>query len=115
MQHEIVEQHDHSKLIQPDGPIAQKISGAPGGKLPIGPVKTGVLDKSKWKMNNLIQITWDNLKIKTSPPGKRCCGLKAPPPYTEKIIVDGISGTVLPGQFVAILGASGKFLQSNFL
>lgn len=53
-----------------------------------------------------IQLTWDNISITAHPPTGKCKGrgaLKEP-----KLIIDGCSGTVLPGQFLAIIGASGK-------
>jgi ABC-type multidrug transport system ATPase subunit len=30
----------------------------------------------------------------------------------EKVIINGVSGTVMPGQFLAIIGASGKLVLS---
>ena len=53
-----------------------------------------------------IQLTWENIHITAMPATGRCKGqgmLKEP-----KTIIDGVSGTVMPGQFLAILGASGK-------
>jgi ABC-type multidrug transport system fused ATPase/permease subunit len=53
-----------------------------------------------------MQITFENIKIVAMPPTGRCKGrnaLKDP-----KTIIDGVSGTILPGQFLAIIGASGK-------
>jgi len=44
--------------------------------------------------------------IKALPPTGRCKpegALKQ-----EKIIIDNVDGTVMPGQFLAIIGASGK-------
>ena len=62
----------------------------------------------KNKNNKLIQLTWENVKITAMPPvGK--CGRRAKNALKEpKTIIDGVSGTVKPGQFVAIIGASGK-------
>jgi len=54
-----------------------------------------------------IQITWTDIHIKAMPPTGRCKAknaLKEPKP-----IINGVSGTVMPGQFVAIIGASGKY------
>jgi len=52
-----------------------------------------------------IQISWQDIRITAMPPTGRCKArgaLKEP-----KVIIDGVSGTVLPGQFLAIIGASG--------
>ena len=46
------------------------------------------------------------------PPTGRCVpknALKAPKP-----IIRGVSGTIMPGQFVAIIGASGKYCLPFF-
>lgn len=53
-----------------------------------------------------IQLTWEDIHITAMPATGRCKGqgmLKEP-----KKIIDGVSGTVQPGQFLAIIGASGK-------
>lgn len=53
-----------------------------------------------------IQLSWENIHITAMPATGRCKGqgmLKDP-----KKIIDGVSGTVMPGQFLAIIGASGK-------
>ena len=62
-----------------------------------------------------MQITWKNIEIKAIPPKGRCKpknALKEP-----KEIIRGVSGTVMPGQFLAIIGASGagKTTLLNFL
>ena len=54
-----------------------------------------------------VQISWDNITITAMPPKGRCKPKNA---LTEpKEIIRGVSGTVKPGQFLAIIGASGKF------
>lgn len=63
--------------------------------------------KSKNRTKNPIQLSWENIHITAHPPTGRCKpknALKEP-----KEIIRGVSGTVLPGQFLAIIGASGKF------
>lgn len=62
-----------------------------------------------------IQLSWENIHITAMPATGRCKGqgmLKDP-----KKIIDGVSGTVMPGQFLAIIGASGagKTTLLNFL
>ena len=62
-----------------------------------------------------MQITWENIRITAEPPKGKCKGknaLKEP-----KEIIKGVSGTVMPGQFLAIIGASGagKTTLLNFL
>ena len=53
-----------------------------------------------------VQLTWEDIVITAMPPTGRCKpknALKEP-----KEIIRGVSGTVMPGQFLAIIGASGK-------
>ncbi len=62
-----------------------------------------------------IQLTFENVIIKTVPPTRKCCKRIAEP-EKPKIILNNVSGTVLPGQFVAIIGASGKYtFQSKWI
>ena len=51
-----------------------------------------------------VQLSWHDIKIVAEPvPGK--CGKKAV--GETKVILDGVSGCALPGQFISIIGASG--------
>jgi ABC-type multidrug transport system ATPase subunit len=51
-----------------------------------------------------IQLSWHDINISAEPaPGR--CGKKGVGP--TKIILDGVSGCALPGQFISIIGASG--------
>lgn len=63
---------------------------------------------NKSKNNKLIQLTWDNIKITALPPAGKCGKRNKNALKEPKVIIDGVSGTVKPGQFVAIIGASGK-------
>jgi ABC-type multidrug transport system ATPase subunit len=58
-----------------------------------------------------IQLSFENIYITALPLGKKR--------HTEKpkLIINGASGTILPGQFLAILGASGagKTTLLNYL
>lgn len=54
----------------------------------------------------LIQLNWVNITIKAMPAQGRCKGQGAL--LEERTIIDNVSGAVLPGQFLAIIGASGK-------
>ena len=71
---------------------------------------SGTKNLNKAKM----QISWDKITIDAVPATGRCKGegmLKQ-----RKTIIDGVSGTVQPGQFLAIIGASGKnFDRLTFL
>jgi len=54
-----------------------------------------------------IQMSWLDITIKAVPPTGRC---KPKGAITKtKIIIDCVSGTVCPGQFLAIIGASGRY------
>ena len=61
-----------------------------------------------------IQLGWKGITIKTVP-GGGCCGKKGN--AEEKVILDGVNGAVLPGQFLSIIGASGagKTTLLNYL
>ena len=69
----------------------------------------------KNKNNKLIQLTWDNIKITALPPAGKCGKRNANALKEPKVIIDGVSGTVKPGQFVAIIGASGKLDHQMWL
>ena len=94
-----------SKLITQDDPGARIEPEAPGDNL----------KEFRNKTQNPVQITWENITITAQPPKGRCKpknALTAP-----KLIIRGVSGTVKPGQFLAIIGASGagKTTLLNFL
>ena len=55
-----------------------------------------------------IQLTFDNLTVKTIPQRKMFLTCEYGTPTKSKTILDNVSGTICPGQFVAILGSSGK-------
>lgn len=61
-----------------------------------------------------IQLSWHDISIRAEPPAG-CCGKKGV--GVEKTIIDNISGSALPGQFISIIGASGagKTTLLNFL
>lgn len=70
---------------------------------------SGKLNRPKVEKRK-IQLTWENICITAMPATGRCKGqgmLKE-----EKVIINGVSGTVMPGQFLAIIGASGKLVLS---
>ena len=81
------------------------ITTAPGGK--IEEENTKVVSKNVTKTPS--QLTWENVTITAVPPKKRC-GKGKNAPAEPKEIIRGVSGTVKPGQFLAIIGASGKCL-----
>jgi ABC-type multidrug transport system ATPase subunit len=56
-----------------------------------------------------IQLTFENLTVKTIPKRKKVLFCEYGEPTQSKIILDNMSGTICPGQFVAMLGSSGKF------
>ena len=69
---------------------------------------TLVADEGKKLNKKKLQLSWEDIHITAMPAQGKCCKgtsvLKEP-----KKIIDGVSGAVLPGQFLAIIGASGKF------
>lgn len=71
------------------------------------------------KKNNKkrIQISFEDIFIETNPTAKKCCKGKNYMPPEKKIILNGVSGSILPGQFLAIIGSSGagKTTLLNFL
>ena len=62
------------------------------------------------KNQNLIQLSWHNINITANITVGKCLCCK-PGVTTQKKIIDGVSGTVLPGQFLAIIGASGNLIH----
>ena len=61
-----------------------------------------------------IQLTFKDLTIRTSFKRRRFYDRSSEIPET-KIILDNVSGTILPGQFVSIMGASGKYIYIPLL
>ena len=51
----------------------------------------------------------DNIEITALPPSGKCGKRNKNALKEPKVIIDGVSGTAMPGQFIAIIGASGKF------
>ncbi len=61
-----------------------------------------------------IQLTFKNVQIRTTPRRRRFYDRSNEMPET-KIILDNVNGTILPGQFVSIMGASGKgYIYINY-
>lgn len=83
-------------------------TAAPGGKIEEEVTKT--VSKNVTKTPS--QLTWENVTITAIPPKKRC-GKGKNDPVVPKEIIRGVSGTVKPGQFLAIIGASGKYAEHS--
>ena len=56
------------------------------------------------QIDTKVQISWQDIHISAEPEAGRC-GKKAV--GETKVILDGVSGCALPGQFISIIGASG--------
>ncbi len=95
-----IEEIDASSPSKQIEPVGYYTGASPTGK---DPTKIVFHPSSKKK----IQLTFENVIIKTMPPTHKCCK-KIPNPEKPKIILNNVSGTILPGQFLAIIGASGK-------
>jgi ABC-type protease/lipase transport system fused ATPase/permease subunit len=65
-----------------------------------------ILDVAPTREKALIQLNWTDITIKAMPATGRCAAPGAL--KVERTIIDNVSGAVLPGQFLAIIGASGK-------
>lgn len=96
-------------LLEKNAPEGGLHSGAGGSELK----RTGSLSNIK-PMNSFvdvvkqkIQLTFKNVQIRTTPRARRFYDRNNEMPET-KIILDNVNGTILPGQFVSIMGASGK-------
>jgi hypothetical protein len=58
-----------------------------------------------------VQLTFENIVIRTVPKQKKC-GRAIKDAPQPKVILNDVSGTILPGQFLSIIGASGiDFIQ----
>ena len=53
-----------------------------------------------------VALSWHNINIEALPDVRGCCA-KKDPNAPRKQILNAISGCVLPGQFLSIIGASG--------
>jgi ABC-type protease/lipase transport system fused ATPase/permease subunit len=56
-----------------------------------------------------MKMSWENIVISAIPKTKKCGRAIVPVPQ-PKVILNEVSGTVFPGQFLAIIGASGKLI-----
>ena len=72
----------------------------------LAPVEKKSLFKSSAKKK--IQLTFKDIVIKSLPVVKR---ISKKVVSEGRTIIDGVSGTMVPGQFVAIMGGSGKLHQ----
>ncbi len=76
---------------------------------PLEPAMGSDLTEIRKSANMLMQLSWVDIVITADPPTGRCAN-KSGQITDRKIIIDNVSGTVMPGQFLAIIGASGNTL-----
>jgi hypothetical protein len=79
---------------------------------PLAPNMGSGLNDIRKSANMLMQLSWVDIVITADPPTGRCSN-KSGQITEKKIIIDNVSGSVMPGQFLAIIGASGKVNQNN--
>ena len=77
-------------------------------------IEDGEQERTIPEIKTKIQLSWHDITIKAEPP-VGCCGKKGQ--GVEKTIIDNISGSALPSQFISIIGASGagKTTLLNYL
>ena len=98
--------------IQPEGAMAEIQRRH---SFDVDPMKRGNGEEGHRKIfkpstKKAMQLTWENIVIRTVPKVKKFCRGKDYKAPEAKTIIDGVSGTILPGQFLSIIGASGKFI-----
>ena len=90
------------KTVLPDAPKEERKTSKAAS---YGMIPRSESRKLAESNNTKIQLTWKNVTISSVPRGR--CG-RPIPGANEKVIIDDVSGTVAPGQFLAIIGASGE-------
>jgi ABC-type multidrug transport system fused ATPase/permease subunit len=103
-----------------DGVIRQNDSGElqRHHSFDVDPLKRGNGEEGGRKIfkpstKKALQLSFENIVIRTVPKVKKFCKGKDYVPPEPKTILNGVSGTILPGQFLSIIGASGKSLSLN--
>jgi len=89
--------------------VSQQVQGAvqPNGFSPTGKTNGKIVFQASGKKK--IQLSFQNVVIQTIPQQRKCCNRKAEV-EKPKVILNDVSGSIIPGQFLAIIGASGKSL-----
>lgn len=103
-------EHESDGNLQPEGVVAEYQRRH---SFDVDPLKRGNGEEGGRKIfkpstKKAMQLTWENIVIRTVPKVKKCCKGKDYKAPESKTIIDGVSGTILPGQFLSIIGASGK-------
>jgi ABC-type multidrug transport system fused ATPase/permease subunit len=96
---------DGIEEIDASSPSKQFEPGQNYGASPTGKNPNKIVFHASTKKK--IQLTFEDVLIKTIPQQRKCCNKNAEP-QKSKVILDNVSGTIQPGQFLAIIGASGK-------